>query len=191
MVLVAVMGWFRAKLVVLVIPEPVRPTLRVGALLVTVRVPERVPPPEGTNETLTVQLAFTARLEPQLLVSLKSLPPEETAIELMVALLVPVLVMVVDLVPPDEPTSALPKARLAGLADKAGPGWVPVPDKLTLEVLPPAVALNVPVRLPVAVGENVTLTVHEAPDAIDDPQLLVWAKSPVVPMEDTAAALLA
>ena len=42
--------------------------------------------------------------------------------------------------------------------------------------------------LPVAVGANVTLTVHEPPAAIDEPQVLVWLKSPVAVIDDTAAA---
>lgn len=191
MVLVAVMGWLRARLVVELIPLPERLTAKDGALLVTVRVPVRAPPADGTKVTLTVQLALTANDEPQLLVCEKSLLPDDIATELMVALDVPVLVMVVDWVPPDEATMALLNDRLAGLADNAGPGCVPVPERLTVVVLPPAVAVKVPVRLPVLVGENVTLTVHEAPAAIEVPQLLVWAKLPVMAIEETAAAVLA
>ena len=41
---------------------------------------------------------------------------------------------------------------------------------------------------PVAVGENVTLTVHEPFAAIDEPQVLVWRTSPLAEIEETAAA---
>ena len=37
-----------------------------------------------------------------------------------------------------------------------------------------------PVRVPVAVGVKVTLSVHDAPGFTVLPQLLVWAKSPAV-----------
>ena len=43
-------------------------------------------------------------------------------------------------------------------------------------------------RVPVAVGLNVTLTVHEPFAAIDEPQVLVCAKSPVAAIDETDAA---
>src|SRR5260370_40824356 len=45
-----------------------------------------------------------------------------------------------------------------------------------------------PVRVPDAVGVNLTPTVQEAPAAIDVPQVLVCEKSPVVTMTDRVAA---
>ena len=39
--------------------------------------------------------------------------------------------------------------------------------------------VNVPLRVPVAVGVKVTLIVQFAPAATEAPQLLVWAKSPL------------
>src|SRR5258708_9997162 len=57
----------------------------------------------------------------------------------------------------------------------------PVPVRLTDCGLPEAlsVMLRVPVRLPDAVGVNVTLMVQFAPAATELPQVLVWAKSPL------------
>jgi hypothetical protein len=57
----------------------------------------------------------------------------------------------------------------------------PVPDNATVVGLLPALLLteSVPVRVPDAVGRNVTLTVQDAPAAIDVPQVLLCAKSPV------------
>jgi hypothetical protein len=46
------------------------------------------------------------------------------------------------------------------------------------------------VRLPVAVGVKVTVTAQPPFAATDEPQLFVWAKSPVVEMEDMDAAEL-
>ena len=59
---------------------------------------------------------------------------------------------------------------------------------MTVLVTPPALTVRLPVRAPAAVGLKVTLTVHEPLAAIDEPQLLVCAKSPLAAIEDTAAA---
>jgi hypothetical protein len=107
-----------------------------------------------------------------------------------VAEVVPVLVTVTVLVAGEEPTRVLGKDRLAGLALSTGPGAVPVPDRLTVLVTPPALMVTLPVLAPVAVGENVTLTVQELFAAIDEPQVLVWAKGPLAVMDETAAAAL-
>ena len=47
---------------------------------------------------------------------------------------------------------------------------------------------NVPVRVPDAVGVKVTLTVQEALAAMLAPQLLLWAKSPLVLTPEIEAA---
>ena len=107
----------------------------------------------------------------------------ETAAEL-----VPELVTVTALAAELEPTSVPAKDRLAGLALSTGPGAVPVPVRLTVLVTPPALTVRLPVRLPVAVGANVTLTVHEPFAAMDEPQVLVWLKSPLAEMDETDAA---
>ena len=87
----------------------------------------------------------------------------------------PELVTVTVCVAAEEPTRVPGKDRLAGLALSTGPGAVPVPVRLTVLVTPPALIVRLPVRVPAAVGENVTLTVHEPPPAIDEPQVLAWA----------------
>ena len=154
------------------------------ALLVTVSVPVRVPDAVGLNVTFTVQELPAATLE-QLLVWLKS--PVTVTPETLAAL-VPELVTVTAWAAELEPTSVPAKDRLAGAASSTGPGAVPVPVRLTVLVTPPALTVRVPVRVPVAVGANFTLTVHEPFAAIDEPQVLVWLKSPVAAMDETAAA---
>ena len=58
----------------------------------------------------------------------------------------------------------------------------PVPDRAAVWGLPVALSVTVTaaVRVPVAAGVNVTLTVQLAPAARLEPQLLVWAKSPLL-----------
>ena len=61
---------------------------------------------------------------------------------------------------------------------------MPIPERLTVWVAGLALSTTViaPVRVPVAVGENVTLIPQEAPAARLDPQLLVCEKSPLEAM---------
>ena len=68
---------------------------------------------------------------------------------------------------------------------------VPVPDRLTVVGLLPAllVTVSVPVAAPAALGANATLTVHDPPAAIEE-QLLVWLKPPDTETPDTVAAAL-
>lgn len=161
-----------ATLVVLSMPLPVRATT-VGlllALLVTVRFPLRDPPVVGLKPTVTVQEAPTARVE-QLLVWLKSpvVATPETVAEA-----VPEFVTVTVCAVADEPTTVAGKDRLAGSVFSTGPGAVPVPERLTVLVVPPALTVRDPLRPPVAVGANFTLTVHEPFAAMDEPHVLVW-----------------
>jgi hypothetical protein len=69
---------------------------------------------------------------------------------------------------------------------------VPAPVPVSATVAVPFDALlamlRSPVRVPDAVGLNVTFTVQEAFAAIDVPQLLVCEKSPVTVMPETVAA---
>ena len=173
-------------LVVLPMPLPLR-AMVVGlllALLVTVTVPVRAPAAVGLNDTVTAQEPPTT-IVPQLLVWLKS--PVAATFET-VAELVPEFVTVTTWAAAVEPTTVPGKDRLAGAAFRIGPGATPVPVRLTVLVMPPALTVRFPVRLPVAVGANVTLTVQDPFAAIDEPQLLLWVKSPVVAIEETAAA---
>src|SRR6266487_5804815 len=59
---------------------------------------------------------------------------------------------------------------------------VPVPDRLAVCGLLVALSVTVkaPLRVPVAVAVKVTLIVQFAPAPTDVPQLLVWAKSPLL-----------
>src|ERR1039457_1381007 len=153
-------------LVVLPMPLPLRVTA-VGlllALLVTIRVPVRVPGAVGWNVTVTAQEPPAAMLV-QLLVWLKS--PVTATFET-VAEVVPELVTVTACAAAVEPTSGRAKDRPAR----------------------PALTESPPVRVPAAVGANFTLTVHEPFAAIDDPQVLVWVKSPLTEIDETDAAEL-
>ncbi len=135
-----------------------------------------------------MQDALTATVE-QLLVSLNG-PLAETPDT--VAAVVPVLVTVTDSAEVVEPTRVLGKDSPPGATVSIGPGNVPVPDRATVVGL--FAALSVTVRLPVSapatVGEYVTLAVHEPFAAIDDPQVLVSAKSPVAAIDETVTAAL-
>ena len=77
------------------------------------------------------------------------------------------------------PTSCVAKVRL--VADKVafGPETSPVPLKLIVWGLPPALSVMVTeaVRSPVWVGLKVTVKVQLAPIARPVPQVLVWLKS--------------
>jgi hypothetical protein len=157
-------------------------------LLDTVRFAEAAPAVVGVKVTLTVQDAPAAIDEPQLLVCANGAP---AVIEDTLAAALPVLATVTVCAAEVEPTGSLPKDSEEGDEVSVAlppPEPVPVPVRLTVLVIPPALTVSVPVRVPVAVGLNVTLTVQDAPAAIDDPQLLVWAKSPLLEIEETAAA---
>src|SRR6202035_3037081 len=169
-------------------PLPLRPTV-VGlllALLVTVSVPVRLPPAVGSKVTVTEQDPPAAMLV-QLLVWLKS--PVAATLDTLGAL-VPELLTCTVCVAAAEPTTVRGKDRLAGAAFSTGPGAVPVPVRLTVLVTPPALTVRLPVRVPVAVGANFTLTVHESFAAIDEPQVFVWVKSPLAEIDETDAAEL-
>lgn len=135
----------------------------------------------GVKVTLMVQL-FPAAIVSQLLLSAKS------------PLLEPVIVMLLTVTGP-EPVfvtvtvcgglvvsgRTVPNERDVG--ETVTLGAVPVPDRLTFCGLPPALSViaSVELLLPVAVGVKVTLMVHLAPAVSELPQLLVSAKSPLLP----------
>ena len=66
----------------------------------------------------------------------------------------------------------------------------PVPLKLAVWGLPEALSetLSVPVRVPAAAGEKVTLILQLLPALRDAPQLFVCAKSPLAEMPEMARA---
>jgi hypothetical protein len=157
------------------------------ALLVTVTEPVRDPAAVGVNVTLIVQLAPTARLVPQLFVCAKS---PLAAMELIVAAAVPLLDSVVACDAVVDPTTVLANDRLAGEAESDGPGAVPVPLRATAVAPDTSVLIvSVPLRAPVAVGLNFTVTVQDPPAAMLVPQVLVCEKSPVIVTDDTAAGV--
>jgi hypothetical protein len=169
------------KSLVAVEPIPVRLT-DCGlpeALSVMLRVPVRLPDAVGVNVTLMVQFAPAATELPQVLVWAKS-PLAETLVRFSEAL--PVLESVTDcaalVVPTIWPAKVSEEVeRLTTGAEAAAP----VPVRLNDCGLPEAlsVMLRVPMRVPDAVGVNVTLMVQLAPAATELPQVLVWAKSPL------------
>ena len=177
----------------LLVPVPDRATVSDGllALLATVRLPEAAPAAVGLNVTLAVQDAPAAIELPQVLVSANGAVAvtEETA-----AAAVPVFLIVTACAAVVDPVASLPKDSEVGVAVRVAlpppPEVVPVPVRLTVLVVPPALTVRVPAALPAVAGLNVTLTVQDAPAAIDEPQLLVWAKAPVTAIDETGAAAL-
>ena len=139
------------------------------ALSVIVRVPVAVPLDGAVNLTVIVQLALPARLEPQLLDSLKLVDPDVTAMLVMGTAELPPLASVTawDVLEGEN-------ERLVGEAETL----VPVPLRLTDCGLPLAlsVMVSVPVTGPPAVGVKVTLIVQFDPAATLVPQLLVSEK---------------
>ena len=145
-----------------------------GALSVMEIVPSLEPELIGVNVTLIVQLVPSASELPQLLVCEKSpgfVPP--TAMLVMVKVALPVLLSVTTFAELLVPSTWLGNTRLTGESDTAGA--MPVPVSGTVCGLPPALSatLTLAVRVPLAVGVNVTLMDHEPPAATDDPQVLV------------------
>ena len=57
---------------------------------------------------------------------------------------------------------------------------MPVPERFAICVPALSVTVSVPFRAPATVGVNVTLIVQFEFAASEVPQVLVWAKSPVV-----------
>src|SRR6266566_588469 len=82
------------------------------------------------------------------------------------------------------PGPGLAKVTLA--ADRLATGADVMPLPVKTKTCGPLATLSTmvraPVRLPVLVGENVTLIWQLAPTEMPLPQLFDWAKSPLVPM---------
>lgn len=150
------------------------------ALSDTLNVPVLVPVCVGLNTTLIVQLDLAAKLAPQVVAEMLKSPVVEAEMPVSDTFcLLESLKVFAALV---LPTFVVGKVALAGVSV----AWaVPVPDSGTLCGLFPALSLKVrsPVRDPSCVGVKVTLTVHLAPAASVEPQVLLWmAKSPLVAM---------
>ena len=150
------------------------------ALSVIATVPLSEPAAVGAKNTRMLHCAPTAKDVPQLLLCEKLL----LAVTLLMVIAVePVLVNVTDLEGLVVPTVWLVKVRLVGDRE-AEVVAAPVPVRLTVWAL--VLALSVmdssPVRVPAAVGVKVTKIAHCAPTASEEPQLLVWEKSPLAVM---------
>jgi hypothetical protein len=169
------------------VPVPLSVTFWVAPTLpelsITCSVALRLPTAVGSNVTEIVQFAPTAKLAAQVLVSAKSaefVPPITMLV--IVRGPVPVLVRVTVCALVVTPTLMPANVRLLGEAPATGiPTPVPLSEAVcvepvTLPVL--SVTVSVALRLPGAVGVNVTEIVQFAPTATLVPQVLVCAKSP-------------
>jgi hypothetical protein len=155
-----------------VVPIPIRLTFcgLPAALSVTLRAAVRVPLAVGLNVILMLQLAPVANELPQVWVCAKSpaLVPV-IAIPLIVKVVVPILVSVTGFAGLDVPRATVPKLRLVGESFAV----VPIPVRPTFCGLPAAlsVTLRAAVRVPLAVGLNVTLMLQLVPAANEVAQL--------------------
>ena len=152
-------------------------------LSATLSVPLRVPVAVGLNRMLTVQLAPPAIELPHVFPEIRKSPGLVPAMENPVNVTVdaPALCTVIDLAALVVPTATVPKFSEVGEREIA----VPTPLRATVWVagLASSVKVKLPVRVPMAVGVNVTLTVQLAPTATVLPQVLaLMAKSPLMPI---------
>lgn len=156
-----------------------------AALSVMVTAPVRVPVAVGVNVTLMVQLPLLAATElPQLLLCAKSpLFAPVTPMFVMLNVAFPVFVSVTDCDPLVVFSVWLANVRFGLETVTTGAGApAPVPPSAMDCGLPPALSVMVtdPVRVPVALGVNVTVIVQFPLFAATVlPQLFVWAKSPL------------
>jgi len=155
------------------------------ALLFRVNMPVLFPRAVGVKAMYTEQLAPAARVVPQLLVWLKS--PVRVK-PLMDSGPAPLLVSVSVWEVLDVLTNCEAKVNEEG--ENAPLGEIPEPDRLTACGLPPRASsaiVTIPVRLPVVVGLNATLSKQLAPAARAVPQLLVCEKSPLMEMPEISS----
>jgi len=132
-----------------------------GALSEMVIAPARGPVAVGVKVTEIVQVAFLAKLVPQVSVSAKS-PLALMLVNISVAL--PTLVTVTLCLLLVEPTNWFPNGTAVAERLMAGPKGVPVPIRLTDCGLSPALSVMTrePSRVPVEIGLNVTLMEQDA-----------------------------
>jgi nicotinamidase-related amidase len=140
----------------------------------------RAPEAAGVNIITIVQLPPATTEELQVLFSVKSVgsDPVNVMLEMLSAAL-PELLRVTDCVEQLVSAGQFPKVTLEGERLAAVLELVPVPNTVTLCVLPAALSVTVraAVRDPLAVGVKVTLIEQLAPAATELPHVLVWAKS--------------
>jgi len=139
-----------------------------------VSIPERFPEADGANLTLKEQLELGDRVAGQLLLCAKS---PDTWTLLMLTATLPVLDSVTTWAVLVVPSGTLEKLRLAGLRATTAACATPLPVTATFWGLPGALSLivNIPLRVPVAVGVNVRLITQEDAAEILAGQLLVCA----------------
>jgi hypothetical protein len=139
----------------------------------------RAPVTLGVNVILMAHAAPGANDPPQVLVSEKSplfVPPTVTPV--MFSTAVPLLVSVTAWAAVGVPTNWVPKAT--DVLPRLTLGIPPVPLSTMMCGVPMVLSVMwiVAVRLPSALGVNVTLIVHIPPAATEVPQVLVSEKSP-------------
>jgi hypothetical protein len=139
-----------------------------------VRLPERV----GAKVTLIVHVLFAVSELPHGVVSAKSpgLGPEKVTLLILRAEF-PVLPTVTVWATLVVPLGVVLKVRLAGVTVAMGPLPMPVTVTVCGLVVALSVMVKVAVRVPGAVGVNVTLIVQAPPAATELPQEFVPAKS--------------
>ncbi len=156
------------------------------ALSLTETVPKLKELDGGIHLTVMVQDFPAPRFVSQLFVSEKAAPviPMPVMLNVVLPKLVSVGVASVWHPHPSPIIFLQAKIRLVGDRVAFGPETTPVPLKATDGGLPGALSAidNVPVRVPICVGLNVTLIVQLARGATLEPQLCVWLKSPLAVM---------
>lgn len=151
----------------------------------------------GAKVTVRLHLAPAATLAPHVLVCAKSpgLAPAKVMFD-MLKVTLPVLVSVTDCGTVVAAMFSCPNARLAAERLIVVAGVTPVPFKLTVCGLPPALSLmrSEALREPAAEGANVTIIVQLPLTPTPLPQSFVWAKSaafaPLSPMLDRVSEVL-
>lgn len=146
-----------------------------GALSVITSRPLRVPVAVGVNVTFAMQLLPGAIGAPHAFVWAKS---PEICSDVIVSAPVPLLLTMSCWELLVEPSTCGGNVREVGVGLAAATVPVPVSATVWGELFPPKLTVSVPVRGPVAVGVNTTLTSHFWPPATGLTQLLVCEKSP-------------
>ncbi len=171
---VAVVGPFAAKEKSTPVPESVAVCVVEGALSVKVSVPFTGPATDGVKTICNAQLLLTAIVVPHEFVAMVK-PLLATTLEMVSGrppLLVSVSVCGCDV----RPTPVAVNVTVAGLNETPG-GATPTPLSATLCVRNWSVTVSDAVRVPTAVGVNVTLIAQLEFAASEFPQLLVTLKS--------------
>lgn len=150
----AVVGPFAASVKSTPVPEIVVVCVADGALSVKVSVPFAGPAAVGVNTSCNVQFVFTASVAPQELVAI--VKPPLAATPATASGRPPLLVSVSVCGKDVSPTPVAGNVTVAGLSETPG-GAAPTPLSKTPCVRNWSITVSVAVRVPTAVGVNVTL----------------------------------